>query len=470
MSQQYKQIPSTLSNDFHYQHLTTQIELLENRLSLSETEHNSKLTSLNNQISLLTSNELQLKTQLTSQTAAITELNNIINSYQTEIISLKTKLSLSESQLSSLSNEYNTMKANYSNITNVLNTREDSYNQIQNNYRTALTAQNISETKINELLQIINKYSTELKSSQSKYKVIEKDNFNMKIENMNLVNELKKQIYENNNFNLKIQSISSNIDNTNKSNESLTQRNKQLINDINSLQNELISLNNKYNAVVNENEELKHKLSLINIENTKLQSDLDRNINTTQQTINKYSHNENTVANIVNEVNDNIKIIVTWINEYLCYCYSDSITIPEIQIRCDKTKGIIFEQLKLTLHNARDNINKQLLHMKDLDVKHNVNLVYKEHYDKVVNDYKLLEKKCNYLVNDIELKEFQIKSLEEVNNKIHNTKDNIHKHNNSNIDDLIQRVKQLENEKENIIKDNLTLMKEIHTLRQQTLT
>ena len=48
---------------------------------------------------------------------------------------------------------------------------------------------------------------------------IEKDNFNMKIENMNLVNELKKQIYENNNINLNIQSISSNIDNTNKSNE-----------------------------------------------------------------------------------------------------------------------------------------------------------------------------------------------------------------------------------------------------------
>ena len=160
---------------------------------------------------------LQLKTQLTSQTAAITELNNIINSYQTEIISLKTKLSFSESQLSSLSNEYNTMKANYTNITNVLNTREDSYNQIQNNYRTAVTAQNINETKINELLQIINKYSTELKSLQSKYKVIEKDNFNMKMENMNLINELKKQIYENNNINLNIQSISSNIDNKNKS-------------------------------------------------------------------------------------------------------------------------------------------------------------------------------------------------------------------------------------------------------------
>ena len=60
MSYQYKQIPSTLSNDYHYQHLTSQIELLEQRLSLSETEHNSKLTTLNNQISLLTSNELQL--------------------------------------------------------------------------------------------------------------------------------------------------------------------------------------------------------------------------------------------------------------------------------------------------------------------------------------------------------------------------------------------------------------------------
>ena len=171
MTHQYKQIPSTLSNDFHFQHLTTQIELIKNCLSLSETEHNSKLTSLNNQISFLTSNELQLKTQLTSQTAAITELNNIINSYKTEIISLKTKLSFFESQLS---NEYNTMKTNYSKITNVLNIREDSYNQIQNNYCTTVIAQNINESKINELLQIINKYSTEFQSLQSKYKVIEK--------------------------------------------------------------------------------------------------------------------------------------------------------------------------------------------------------------------------------------------------------------------------------------------------------
>ena len=134
MSHQYKQIPSTLSNDFHYQHLTTQIELLENRLALSETEHNSQLTSLNNQISLLTSNELQLKTQLTSQTAVITELNNIINSYQTEIISLKTKLSFSESQLSSLSNEYNTMKANYTNEIDKQMVKRDSYQGKKSNY------------------------------------------------------------------------------------------------------------------------------------------------------------------------------------------------------------------------------------------------------------------------------------------------------------------------------------------------
>ena len=40
MTHQYKQIPSTLSNDFHFQHRTTQIELLEKYLSLSETEHN----------------------------------------------------------------------------------------------------------------------------------------------------------------------------------------------------------------------------------------------------------------------------------------------------------------------------------------------------------------------------------------------------------------------------------------------
>ena len=53
------------------------------------------------------------------------------------------------------------MKTNYSKITNVLNIREDSYNQIQNNYCTTVIAQNINETKINELLQIINKYSTE---------------------------------------------------------------------------------------------------------------------------------------------------------------------------------------------------------------------------------------------------------------------------------------------------------------------
>ena len=151
--------------------------------------------------------------------------------------------------------------------------------------------------------------------------------------------------------------------------------------------NELISLNNKYNATVNENEELKHELSLLNIENTKLPSDLDRNINTTQQIINKYSQNENTVTTIVNEVNDNIKVIVNWINEHLCCCYSDTITIPEIQIRCDKSKGIIFEQLKLTLHNAKENINKQLLHMKDVDIKHNVNIVYKEQYDKIIDDY-----------------------------------------------------------------------------------
>ena len=68
----------------------------------------------------------------------------------------------------------------------------------------------------------------------------------------------------------------------------------------------------------------------------------------------------------------------------------------------------------------------------------------------------------------MELKQLQINSLEEIVNKKNNKGEiTLGNTNNSNMEELIKKVRQLENDKQNIIKDNVILMNEINSLRQK---
>ena len=80
-----------------------------------------------------------------------------------------------------------------------------------------------------------------------------------------------------------------------------------------------------------------------------------------------------------------------------------------------------------------------------------------------MNEYKLLEKKYKNLVTEMELKQIQIKSLEEIVSR-RNTGG---VQNNINSNENLGKIKQLELDKENLIKDNLILINENNSLKQK---
>lgn len=459
---------SSLINNFQNQSLTRKVELLEQKLALNEKDYQNKIISLTEQINSLSSSEIKLRTQLSNKDKALYELNNIIKEYQNEVITLKKQLCFTEEKLSTISCEFSSIKTNCTNISSALNLREEAFKQMEENYAKALNTQAKNENKIKELIEVLNQYSDEVSTLNTKCSVLEKENFDFKILNMNLSNELKQSNYENKNFNLNIQTMNNDIEKSQQCNQELTQQNQKLQFEIQNLQNDIANLNQRYNSILNENEHLKQCISQIQTDNSKLQSDLNANIKLNQHNLQKFSQNESNSTNIINEANDNIKLLTNWVNSYMSNFYSDLVSIPEIPLRSSKENRIGFDQLKNALTHARESINYQLQQAQLLAKQNNINVAFKEQYDKINDEYKILEKRYKNLVTEMELKQLQINSLEEIVNKKNNKGEiTLGNTNNSNMEELIKKVRQLENDKQNIIKDNVILMNEINSLRQK---
>ena len=84
--------------------------------------------------------------------------------------------------------------------------------------------------------------------------------------------------------------------------------------------------------------------------------------------------------------------------------------------------------------------------------------------EKVKEEYNLLDKKYKNLITESELKQLQIKSLEDIVAR-RNTGNN----NGCSIPEHSTKIKQLEIDKDNLIKDNMLLINENKSLKQRIL-
>ena len=133
------------------------------------------------------------------------------------------------------------------------------------------------------------------------------------------------------------------------------------------------------------------------------------------------------------------------------------------QFECYKREINEYKVKNEALIKENQDISLKVAQLSQSASQYDGNIKYKNEYEKILNEYKLLEKKYKNLVTEMELKQIQIKSLEEIVSR-RNTGG---VQNNINSNENLGKIKQLELDKENLIKDNLILINENNSLKQK---
>lgn len=547
---------SNIVTNFQVENFKRQIALLDQKLEIKQKDYEGKIAQLNDQISQLSSSEVKLRNQLSSKDKALYELNNIIKEYQNEVINLKKNLCSSEEELNSMSAEFNAIKSNCNNISRALNQRDESHSKLEQIYNETKNEQIKSERKLKDLVEVMKQYSSEMNDLTEKCTQYERDNFDLRNDNMTLTNELNKVAYENKNFVATIENLRNELAQYQNINNSLSEENNKIKFELDKLQNETYKQSETISLLRNQGENFTNIISTLKQEKNKLETNINTNVKINQKNIGKLAQSESELNSVINEANDNIKMITTWVENYMGVFFSKGVTIPELPLRSNNSR-INFSILKQKLTTIREKINDDLVcvdnykskidfEIKDIKEMCEFNLKkVKEIYDMIKfevqrNNYfeidyskancnleeviiledmvnqllqysyreklskgnnknvnveqitnenrnlkevneklldkinsmqnefdenskeemKLLEKRNKNLQTEIELKQMQIKSLEEMlsrrgSNVSNNDKENL-------------LIKQLRNDKEKLIKDNMVLLNE-NSIMKKTL-
>ena len=167
-----------------------------------------------------------------------------------------------------------------------------------------------------------------------------------------------------------------------------------------------------------------------------------------------------------NESSDdsNILKLQDYISQLLNFVYQDKLTRSNTnnQIECLKRESNNYKSKCELLQKQNDEISKKLLSLDKISKEYDTNIQYKANYEKVKEEYNLLDKKYKNLITESELKQLQIKSLEDIVAR-RNTGNN----NGCSIPEHSTKIKQLEIDKDNLIKDNMLLINENKSLKQR---
>ena len=375
---------SKLISTFQSQSLKREIELLDEKLHILEKESQTKIGNLSAQLALEKETEIKLRNQLSSKDKAISELNEVIKNYLSELINLKKGLSLKEEKLQEIMTQFNSIKSNCNTISAALNSKEENQKKNEIELKKAINDKMKIESKIKELIALINEYMKQLDDLNEKCANLEREKSNLKLEISNLTEENKKLYDENVDYSNELKNIKETIDKCEEMANKYGENNNELKNENDNLNNQLLENKQRIDSLLNENNKLNLLINDYKAKKSKLENDLTMSLQYQKQANNKHG---NEIQEIISYCNENIEQISNWIDSTFINNNNDNelnLNTNQLTLNSSHTMGqfnINFDPIKTKLFSAQEKIKKELSSMKKFQQdKTNLNLNEKSTY------------------------------------------------------------------------------------------
>ena len=389
---------SKIVSNFQTQSLKREIELLDEKLHILDKEYQAKINNLSAQLSLEKETEIKLRNQLSTKDKAISELNEVVKDYLSELINLKKCLSLKEEKLQEMMTQFNSIKSNCNTISAALNSKEENQKKNEMELKKAINDKLKIESKIKELIALINEYMKQLDDLNEKCANLEREKSNLKLEISNLTEENKKLYNENIDYGNELKNIKETIDKCEEMSNKYGEQNNELKNENDNLNNQLIENKQRIDSLLDENNKLNLLINDYKLKKTKLENDLTMSLQYQKQSNNKH---ENEIQDIVSYCNENIENISIWIDSaFNMNPNEEKLTTNQITLNSSLMMGqfnINFEILKNKLYSTQENIKNEMNEMRKYQ-EDNKNLNINEK-NKYINT---LKKIYNKIIVDIQ--------------------------------------------------------------------
>ena len=404
---------SKIVSNFQTQSLKREIELLDEKLHILDSESQAKINNLSAQLALEKETEIKLRNQLSTKDKAISELNDVIKDYLSELINLKKCLSLKEEKLQEMMTQFNSIKANCNTISAALNSKEENQKKSEIELKKALSDKMKIESKIKELIGLVNEYMKQLDELNEKCSNLEREKSNLKLEIENLTEDNKKLYNANVEYSNELKNIKETIDKCEEMSNKYGEQNNELKNENDNLNNQIIENKQRIDSLLEENNKLNLLVNDYKLKKSKLENDLTMSIKNQKQANNKH---ENEIQEIISYCNDNIESISNWIDANFNLNNSNEKNFNNNQIASNLSfisgqYNINFELIKNKLYSAQENlINEINLMQKYQEDNTNLNLTEKGKYltdiKKIYNNIILDVQnhayfKCDYQLNNV---------------------------------------------------------------------
>jgi len=408
---------SKIVTNFQTQNFKREIELLDEKLRMLNEESQNKISNLTSQLTLEKEAEIKLRNQIYTKDKAISELNQIIKEYQTELINQKKSLSLKEEKLQELMVQFNSIKSNCNTITAALNSKEENEKKNELELRRAINDKMKIESKIKELIGVVNEYMKQLDEMNEKYSNLERENNNLKIANSNLIDENKKLFRDNNDYSIELKNIKETINKCEEMSNTYVEQNKRLTSENENLNKQLIEEKQRIDSLLSENSKLNLALNDFKINKSKIENNLAMTMQYQNQFKDKH---EADLQNIISYCNDNINKINNWLDNSFIINPNESqnnMNNNQSLLNSTFTPGIFninFDILIKKLNNIKNKTNNEMMLMhqclNETNEKYNLFINEKSKYmdmlNKIYNTITSEINKNNYFTYDNNINTF----------------------------------------------------------------
>lgn len=383
---------SKIVTNFQTQNLKREIELLDEKLRMLNEESQNKISNLTSQLTLEKEAEIKLRNQIYTKDKAISELNQIIKEYQTELINQKKSLSLKEEKLQELMVQFNSIKSNCNTITAALNSKEENEKKNELELRRAINDKMKIESKIKELIGVVNEYMKQLDEMNEKYSNVERENNNLKLANSNLIDENKKLFRDNNDYSIELKNIKETINKCEEMSNTYVEQNKRLTSENENLNKQLIEEKQRIDSLLSENSKLNLALNDFKINKSKMENNLAMTMQYQNQFKDKH---ETDLQNIISYCNDNINKINNWLDNSFIINPNESqnnMNNNQSLLNSTFTPGLFninFDILIKKLNNVKNKTNNEMMLMhqclNETNEKYNLFINEKSKYMDMLN-------------------------------------------------------------------------------------
>ena len=408
---------SKIVTNFQTQNFKREIDLLDEKLRMLNEESQNKISNLTSQLTLEKEAEIKLRNQIYTKDKAISELNQIIKEYQTELINQKKSLSLKEEKLQELMVQFNSIKSNCNTITAALNSKEENEKKNELELRRAINDKMKIESKIKELIGVVNEYMKQLDEMNEKYSNLERENNNLKIANSNLIDENKKLFRDNNDYSIELKNIKETINKCEEMSNTYVEQNKRLTSENENLNKQLIEEKQRIDSLLSENSKLNLALNDFKINKSKMENNLAMTMQYQNQFKDKH---ETDLQNIISYCNDNINKINNWLDNSFIINPNESqnnMNNNQSLLNSTFTPGLFninFDILIKKLNNVKNKTNNEMMLMhqclNETNEKYNLFINEKSKYmdmlNKIYNTITSEINKNNYFTYDNNINTF----------------------------------------------------------------